>query len=67
MFPTAKRSIAWVVAGLSIYVAVNFFIFLFYATLIATALKFSIVIWNVHNIFFIIFCIFIAIALNDSD
>jgi len=64
---SAKRSIAWVVAGLSIYVAVNFFIFLFYATLMSTALKFSIVIWNVHNIFFIIFCIFLANALNESD
>lgn len=65
--PTAKRSIALVVAGLSIYVAVNFFIFLFYTTLIDTAVKFSILIWNVHNIFFIIFCIFLALALNESD
>lgn len=64
---SAKKSIAWVVAGLSIYVAVNFFIFLFYTTLMDTAVKFSIVIWNVHNIIFIVFCIFLAIALNESD
>ena len=65
--PTAKKSIAMVVAGLSIYVSVNFFIFLFYTTLMDTAVKFSIVIWNVHNVFFIIFCIFLAFALNESD
>ena len=55
----------WVVTGLSLYVAVNFFIFLFYATLSKdaspTQLNFVLKLWNVHNIVFIIFCIFIAI------
>ena len=64
---SSNRSIAWVVAGISIYVAVNFFIFLFYTTLMNTALNFSIDIWYVHNIFFIIFCFFLAYALNESD
>lgn len=53
----------WVVIGLSIYVVINFFIFLFYSSLIdkkmwdtATAL------WNVHNAAYIVFCLFIAKA-----
>jgi hypothetical protein len=64
---SSKRSIGWVVAGLSIYQAESFFIYLFYTTLINNSLNFSIDIWNVQNIFFIIFCIFLAIALNESD
>ena len=64
---SSKRSISWVVAGLTIYQAESFFIYLFYTTLITNSYNFSIDIWNVHNIFFIIFCIFIAIALNEPD
>ena len=64
---TAKRAIGWVVAGLTIYQAESFFIYLFYTTLINSSLNFSIDIWSVHNIFFIIFCIFLAIALNEPD
>lgn len=55
----------WVVTGLSVYVAVNFFIFLFYATLSKNPspekLNFVVRLWDVHNVVFILFCIFMAI------
>ena len=50
----------WVVTGLSIYVVVNFFVFLFYLPMIDVDLDLAVNIWNVHNIAFIIFCVFIA-------
>jgi len=50
----------WVVTGLSIYVVINFPIFLFYQTLSIQADNFAIDIWGLHNISFIIFCLFIA-------
>jgi hypothetical protein len=50
----------WVVTGLSIYVAVSFFIFLFYSYLSVKTRNFAIGIWDVHNIVFIALCIFIA-------
>ena len=55
----------WIVTGLSIYVAVNFFIFLFYATLSDESSpekrKFAVALWDVHNIVFILFGIFMGI------
>jgi len=56
----------WVVTGLSIYVVVNFFVFLFYLPMIDVDLDLAINIWNVHNIAFIIFCIFITKGLYGS-
>lgn len=50
----------WVVTGLSIYVAVNFFIFLFYSYLSDVKRGFATNIWDVHNIVFILLCILIA-------
>ena len=57
----------WVVTGLSIYVVVNFFVFLFYLPMIDVDLDLAVNIWNVHNIAFIIFCVFIAKGLYGSD
>ncbi|HEU5165387.1 MAG TPA: hypothetical protein VFU29_07600 [Chitinophagaceae bacterium] len=57
----------WVVTGLSIYVVVNFFVFLFYLPMIDVDLELAVNIWNVHNIAFIIFCVFIAKGLYGSD
>ena len=51
-----------IVTGLCIYEAVCFFIFLFYDTLNETYKDFAVDIWNVHNIMYIIFCLFIARA-----
>jgi uncharacterized protein (DUF486 family) len=53
----------WVVTGLSIYVVTNFFVFLFYGPMVDINRKFSVKIWNVHNLSFIIFCLFITKAL----
>lgn len=50
----------WVVTGLSIYVAVSFFIFLFYAYLSDAKRNFAVNIWDIHNVVFIILCITIA-------
>lgn len=57
----------WVVTGLSIYVVVNFFVFLFYLPMIDVDLELAVNIWNIHNIAFIIFCLFIAKGLYGSD
>lgn len=53
----------WVVTGLSIYVVVNFFVFLFYQPMMNMEnYSIAINIWNVHNIAFIIFCLFLTKA-----
>ena len=56
----AREKGFWVVTGLSIYVAANFFIFLFYSYLTDAKRHFAVDIWDVHNIVFIILCLFIA-------
>ena len=64
------RSVSWIVAGLTIYVAVNFFIFLFYDALMKTSVRswnFAYHIWDVHNISYIVLCCFIAKGFYDSD
>lgn len=53
----------WIVTGLSIYVVINFFVFLFYIPMLNVNPLLADRIWNVHNIAFIIFCIFITKAL----
>lgn len=52
----------WVVTGLSIYVVTNFFVFLFYIPMLNVNIQLAVNIWNVHNIAFIIFCLFITKA-----
>ena len=52
----------WVVTGLAIYLVTNFFVFLFYAPMLSVDVNLAINIWNVHNIAFIIFCVFITKA-----
>ncbi|MDQ6901937.1 MAG: hypothetical protein M3139_02855 [Bacteroidota bacterium] len=52
----------WVATGLSIYVVVNFFVFLFYVPMIEQNSKMADHIWDVHNVAYIILCIFIAKA-----
>lgn len=56
----------WVVTGLSIYVVVNIPIFLFYTALLKQFEGFAVGIWDVHNISYIIFCIFLAKAFYES-
>ncbi len=52
----------WVVTGLSIYVVTNFFVFLFYIPMMDVNIHLAVNFWNVHNIAFIIFCLFITKA-----
>ncbi len=56
----------WIVTGLSIYVVINFFVFLFYVPMINYDPNLANNIWDVHNIAYIIFCIFITKAFYDS-
>jgi hypothetical protein len=59
--PLVRQQGFWVVTGLCIYVAVNFFIFLFWGYLSVKMMSFALGIWDMHNISFIFFCILIAV------
>ncbi len=50
----------WIVTGLSIYVVINFFVFLFYIPMINENTELADKIWAVHNIGYILLCLFIA-------
>lgn len=56
----------WIVTGLGIYMAINFFIFLLYNELTIRLQTFAISLWNVHNVSFIILNLFIAKSLYES-
>lgn len=58
-----KGPVFWIVTGLSIYVVINFFVFLFYVPMITQNRVLATGIWNVHNVAYIILCLFIARAL----
>ena len=63
-----SRSVNWVIAGLTIYVGINFFIFLFFSTLMSVSKRFSIDIWEIaHNGSYLLLCCFIAKAFYESD
>jgi len=57
-----KEAIFIAIAGLCIYEAISFFIFLFYNTLIISSVRFATNIWKVHDIGFIILCLFLVKA-----
>jgi len=52
----------WVVTGLSIYVVINFFIFLFYDSMIHSDPLLARDMWRVHNIAYIVLSFFLAKA-----
>jgi hypothetical protein len=56
----------WLVTGLGIYMTINFFIFLLYNELTRRMQNFAISLWNVHNVSFIIFNLFIAKCFYES-
>ncbi|WP_343523196.1 hypothetical protein [Pedobacter sp.] len=56
----------WIITGLGIFVALNFFIFLSYNELTAHFQKFAISLWSLHNISYIIFNLFIARGFYES-
>lgn len=60
------RSVNWIVAGLTIYFGINFFIFLFYSALMKISKQFSKDIWDVHNASYVLLCCFIAMGLYES-
>ena len=55
----------WVVTGLSIYVVVNFYVYLFYVPMIDQDSLFANNIWDLHNIAYIILCLFITKAFYE--
>ena len=56
----------WVVTGLGIYVAINFFIFLLYNELSSYDIPFAVDIWTIHNLSYVLLQIFLAKALYES-
>jgi hypothetical protein len=65
--PFKKQPGIWVVTGLTFYVAASFFIFLFYDYLVVHDKDFAIDVWDVHNIFYILLCICIAVTFYKKD
>ena len=55
-----KDPVFLMVTGISIYFVVNFPIFLFYKSLSVDFKIFAVDIWGIHNIAYILLCIFIA-------
>jgi hypothetical protein len=62
-----KNAASWIVTGLSIYVIIDFPIFLFFTTLSEKFEKFAIHIWYVQNIAYIILCCFLAKGLMNQN
>jgi len=56
----------WITTGVGIYMVINFFIFLLYNELTVRLQNFAVSLWNVHNVSFIIFNLFIAKAFHES-
>jgi hypothetical protein len=60
---TAFRGpVFWIVTGLSIYVVINFFVFLFYVPMITQDQRLALGIWKVHDVAYVILCLFITRA-----
>lgn len=58
----SSRADFWVVTGLSIYVVINFFVFLFYVPMLEQDVRLAINIWYLHNLAYIVLCVFITKA-----
>lgn len=55
----------YVVTGLSIFVVVNFYVFLFYDAMLAEDWHLADNMWSVHNVAYIILCLLIAKAFSS--
>ena len=55
----------WVVTGLSIYVVINFFVFLFYVPMLVQDVRLAINIWYLHNLAYIVLCVCITRAFYE--
>lgn len=62
-----NRKDFWVVTGLAIFCAINFYIFLFYKPLLDESIKVAINIWEVYIVALNIFIIFLSIAIYVPD
>lgn len=62
-----KHSSFLVCAGVSIYEAITFFIFLFFYPLSQKDVQFFVVTMRIYSITFIVFCILLALALHQSS
>jgi hypothetical protein len=51
-----------VITGLAIYESCCFFVFLFYSNLTKTDIPFAVSLWNIHNIVYIVMCLYISLA-----
>jgi hypothetical protein len=58
--PYIKNATFWMVTGICIYVVINFPIFIFYERFSKNAQNFAIDIWDLHNITYLMLCIFMA-------
>jgi hypothetical protein len=56
----------WIITGLTLYEAVNLPIFMNYGNISESMKKFAIDLWSVHNIAFIVLCLFITRGLLAS-
>jgi|SRR5689334_9314986 len=61
------KSDFWVVTGLSIYVVINFFVFLFYAPMLTANGQLLDKMWSVHNVAYVILCICVAKAFYATN
>ncbi len=57
----------YIVTGLSIYVVVNFFVFLFYIPMINSDIRLANNMWDIHNGAYLTLSLFIAKAFSISD
>jgi hypothetical protein len=57
-----KGPVFWIVTGLGMYLVINFFVFLFYVPMITQNMDLADHIWKVHDVAYIILCIFITRA-----
>ena len=62
---SVTNPVMYIVMGLSLYTAINFPIFMFYDYLVVNNVAYAVSVWNIHNISYIVFCIFIALALKQ--
>lgn len=56
----------FILTGIAIYEAANFFIFLFHKALLIENSQFAVAIWKLSNVYFIIFCLYLAKAFYGS-
>jgi hypothetical protein len=57
----------WIITGLALFVVVNFFVFLFYVPMMYEDRRMTSRMWNIHNVAYIIFCLFIAKAFYGTN